>query len=565
MQPLTLESPAAQPPTKPNSDRVSLQSRRSFLGLGADRAALIALGLLIAYAIGRSLCEAFIRPLWFDEICTWIMVREHPLSVLWSALRDGVDGQPPLFYLLERPVTAAIANDQIGFRLLSILGFSSTVACLFFLIRRRSGSRTALLCAAIPLVTLSYDWYAVNSRPYTLILACLSLALLCYDRAPEVRWVFLMGLSLAMAEALHYYAVLALPPFLLGEMALSLRIRRLRWSVWLAFAGALIPLVAFWPLLSAAKASYGAHFWAQPSFAQALGSYGWLFRTTQALGLVAAGAAVLALLPALIVSNRASHGEFREDSLLHLRVAALGFVALPFLCFFAAKIAHGGMTERYMMPAILGFPLAAGFTLPRRGRGSFPILAGFALCLCALLVRQEVQFWSSYSPVFVSPAQPVEALVTSLHRPDLPVVVSDPISFLKLIHYSSPGLPGRFVTVLDPPEAVQYSGSDTTEKDLAVMRNYVPLPIYDFAPFAAQHPEFLLYAGSEDQELDWWPRRLRRDGYTLQPLVILPALRVLFLVSRGNNEQPKEQSIAFPASGDVSGAIRPAPSARSTP
>src|SRR5215469_3502570 len=101
--PLTLdETIAAQSPSEPKSDRVFPQSRPFFRGLDADKAALIALGFLIAYAIGRSLCEAFIRPLWFDEICTWVMVRGQPVSALWSALRDGVDGQPPLFYLLER-------------------------------------------------------------------------------------------------------------------------------------------------------------------------------------------------------------------------------------------------------------------------------------------------------------------------------------------------------------------------------------------------------------------------------------------------------------------------------
>ena len=543
MQPLTLdESPAAQSPPRPNSDRVLPQSRRSFQGLGADNAGLIALGFLIAYAIGRSLCQAFVRPLWFDEICTWVMVREHPFSMLWSALRDGVDGQPPLFYLLERPIVAAVANEQVAFRLLSILGFSCTVASLFFLIRRRTGNFTALVCAAIPLVTLSYEQYAVEARPYALILACLSFALLCYDRAPEARWMFLMGLSLAAAEGLQYYAVLALAPFMLAEMALSLRIRRLRWPVWLGFTGTFIPLAVCWPLLSATKTYYGAHLWAQPSFVQALGSYGWFFQTTMVLGLGAVGAAVLALLLASIANERGSQDKSREDLLFHRRVAAVGFLALPFLCFFAAKIAHGGMTERYMMPAILGFPLAAGSTLPRWSRGSSPLLAGLALCLVALLVRQEVQFWSFYRPVFVSPAKSVESLVTSFQRPDLPVVVSDPISFLQLNHYSSPGSPGRFVSVLDAPQAVIYTGSDSEDKDLAVMRKYVPLPIYDFAPFAAQHPVFLLYAGSEGKELDWWPRRLRRDGYTLKPLVILPAFRALFLVSRGNNEQPKERS-----------------------
>lgn len=550
MHPPTIESPVAEQARAPIPQQPSPKSLSSFsrfFGLDADKFALIPLVLLIVYAAARSLCEAVTRPLWYDEICTWVMVQQHPLSVFWNAVRDAVDGQPPLFYLLERPVATVIANEQVSYRLLSILGFSVTIVCLFFLIRKRSGNVTALFCAAIPLATLLYDPYAVEARPYTLVIACLSIALLCYDRTPGVGWTILMGLSLTLADSLHYYAILALAPFVFAEIALTLRIRRLRWTVWLALCSGVIPVAASWPLLSRQRAYYGAHFWAQPSFLGAESSYGWFFRTTLAWGLGLVATAALAVLLTMLAAERAAgRGDHRDGTVFHQRVLILGFLALPFLSFFAAKIAHGGMTERYMLPAVLGFPLAAGYTLPRWGRRSAALPAVLALCLIVPLASQERRFWSSYNGTFVSPAKGIEALVASAKQANLPVVVSDPHDFLQLVHYASPDWTGRFVSVVDPPQAVIYSGNDTGDKELAVMRYYAPLQIYDFAPFVAEHPVFLLYSGNGGAGLDWWPPRLLRDGYTLRPVAVRDMYHRVFLVSRGKHPEPKGQETAAP-------------------
>jgi 4-amino-4-deoxy-L-arabinose transferase-like glycosyltransferase len=547
MHPPTIESPVAEQVHEPNSQRPSRKFLYSLSKFDADKFALISLVLLIAYAAARSLCQAVTRPLWYDEICTWIMVQQHPISVFWNAVKDALDGQPPLFYLLERPVAAAIANEQVSYRLLSILGFSCTIACLFFLIRKRSGNINALICAAIPLATLLYDPYAVEARPYTLVIACVAIALLCYDRAPEVGWTLLMGLSLALADSLHYYAVLALAPFFLAEIALTLRIRRPRWTVWLALCASVIPVAASWPLLSRQRAYYGEHFWAQPSLLGAESSYGWFFRTTLAWGVGLVATAALAVLLTMLVEERAAErGEHREGALFHQRVLVLGFLALPFLSFFAAKLAHGGMTERYMLPAVLGFPLAAGYTLPRCERRNATLFAALAVCLVFTLAPQERRFWSSYNGTFVSPAKSVETLVASANQADLPVVVSDPHDFLQFAHYASPGWEGRFVSIVDAPQAVIYSGNDTGDKELAVIRSYTTLRIYDFAPFVAEHPVFLLYSGNGGAGLDWWPPRLLRDGYTLRPVAVRDMYHRVFLVSRGKSPATIAQGTAAP-------------------
>jgi hypothetical protein len=50
------------------------------------------------------------------------------------------------------------------------------------------------------------------------------------------------------------------------------------------------------------------------------------------------------------------------------------------------------------------------------------------------------------------------------------------------------------------------------------LRLYEPVAIRDFAPFAGEHPVFLLY--STGSVLDWWPARLAHDGHRLRLLAV---------------------------------------------
>jgi hypothetical protein len=57
---------------------------------------------------------------------------------------------------------------------------------------------------------------------------------------------------------------------------------------------------------------------------------------------------------------------------------------------------------------------------------------------------------------------------------------------------------------------------------MAILRDYTNLPIYDFQPFLAEHPTFLLYSSKGGTGSDWWPRRLKQDGFKLQMVSVMP-------------------------------------------
>jgi hypothetical protein len=513
----------------------------SRFALDVERISPYLLGIFIVYAFVRNLFQAATKALWYDELCTLIIARQERISTIFNALKHGADGQPPAYYLAERFVAAFVGNENIALRLLSILGFSCVLLCLFELIRQRRGNVVALFCASIPLLTVVYGTYAAEARPYSLVLACISFALICYQRTPARRWTFLLGASLVLAESFHYYSVLAFLPFIAAEMAVLLFERKLRRGVWLALGCGFLPLAVSWPMLSVQRSIFSQHFWALPSLHTADVSYAVYLHTSISHGLIILGVAVLAVLGKMLYEQRhKGSGERPVGAFLREPILILVFLILPFITFVATTLGHGGMTEYYSLPTVLGFPLAAAYCLPGlEGRSPKLFFAFTLLFLIYSLLPVETQFWSSHglNARFYSPADPVVEFVSKAGHEDLPVVVSDVHDFMQLAHYASPEWRSRFVLIADPPQAVLYDGSDTGDKQLQILRSYYPLQIYDFEEFVAKNPVFLLYSSKGGGYGDWWPRKFKHDGYVMTPAVVKPKsehdyFHRVFLVAR---------------------------------
>jgi uncharacterized membrane protein len=77
-----------------------------------------------AYSLLRSFVYAAIKPFWFDEVLTYVVSRQRTPSAIWAALKQGIDANPPTFYLLEHFAASLLPNELIGYRLLSIVGFA---------------------------------------------------------------------------------------------------------------------------------------------------------------------------------------------------------------------------------------------------------------------------------------------------------------------------------------------------------------------------------------------------------------------------------------------------------
>jgi hypothetical protein len=478
-----------------------------FAGDRAEQFGTCGIWVLIAYTALRNIWSAASRPFWYDELCTVGVARPASISGLWNAFRGAKDSNPPLFYLIEHIARKLTGNELVAYRLPSIAAFGCVLWCIFAVIRKGNDSAVGFVCSSALLLTPLYRPYAIEARPYGMVVACIAVALFCYQRAPRWPWMLLMAISFATAESLHFYALFGFVPFAVSEAALFFRTRQLRLSVWFALGLGLVPLAVSWPQLKSLKEFYGAHFWALPSLARTASAYALFLKTFAPI-------AVAIVVVLSIVALRTMSEEPRDSSHEHW----LGFALLgvPVVAFIAIKIAHGGFVERYVLLAILGVPLTLAYTLRMFGKRSVALLAVFVLVGVAL---QEGYFWKAESGAFgsfVSPADSAERLASSSASNYLPIVISDGHDYVPIAYYATSEWRKRFVAVVDPEKSAVYSGSDSLDKQLADLQCCLPLHVYDFADFARDNPRFLLYSGGG--EWDWWPDSLLDDGYSLQVL-----------------------------------------------
>jgi len=466
---------------------------------------------LAVYSVVRNLMQAAGKPLWFDEILTLIVSRQPNLSAIWTALKAGVDGNPPLFYWIERVASGLSANEMLAFRLVSALAFACTFICIYLFVRKRSGARVAFICAVLLFVTPLNNKYSLEARPYSLLAAGLALALVCYQRLPAARWTAGLLLSLSFAQSLHYYAVLACFPFCLAELVHVYATSRIRYWIWLSLFASLIPALISAPLLLHLRHTYAGHIWARPELMLIPMSYGGYFRLNALWGLA------IAIIAFLVVIAEWARGRTQLELSGGIEIApasehalVLGFLALPVIGVIAARIAHGGAVDRYYLPTILGIAIAFGYVLRKVTPAGFQLVA--ALILIAVAFQEaDVLRAVVRNPHGIDSRAPVLSLLSGvIASNDLPLVMSNAGGYVELSHVAPQSLNRRMVTLVDPPNAVVYAGTDTVDRLVIELKSYVPMQVYDFKPFAAAHPVFLLY--SDGTPFDWWPSRLIHDG-----------------------------------------------------
>jgi len=495
-------------------------------------------GALVLYCAAVAVLSAESKPFWTDEIVTLAIVRLPTISGMWDALRRVVDAFPPPFFLLERCADKLPLDPHIAVRLPSILGFCCILLSVFAFIRRRSGGIIALVCAASLLLTVLFEPYSVEARAYSLMTAFIALALVCYQRAEAVWSAVLLALCLATAVSTHYYAVFVLVVFGLAETAFCLEKRRFRPTVWFAICCGLAPIVAFWPLLSAVRAYFHAGFWATPALSTAMETYGWFFRSPGPLGTALAAVAAVGVIITWAQERIGSRSEPDPLSLpLQECVLICGLLLVPLIVLAVTKLIHGGFTYRYMLPSLLGFPLAAGYILARVDR---KIVALFVVFVVIAVTLQEGIGWIhrvGSRGRRISPTADVEELVNAAGYPQLPVVISDAHDFVQFSYYAPPELARRLVSVVDPQQATLYAGTDNLDKSLLALRSCLPLQLYEYDPFAAKYSRFLLYSGGGGW--DWWPARLvhDRDQISLLAMKGKAKIYVVSLPSRADDHR----------------------------
>jgi hypothetical protein len=166
-------------------------------------------------------------------------------------------------------------------------------------------------------------------------------------------------------------------------------------------------------------------------------------------------------------------------------------------------LATGSFIARYALSALVGCSMLFGFLVYRGSKGRFSIAAASVL----------VFFGWFFVNGLHKPNSVAKQPVPDLSRVDrsLPVVVSNPLVFLKLLHYGSHDLVSR-MHYLSDLETVVKKPDFVPELALDELKKWISIPVEDYRSFVSAHPRFAVYYSSEPT-LEWVADKLAADGH----------------------------------------------------
>jgi hypothetical protein len=470
---------------------------------------------------------------WDDEFFTLYLSRTAGWKDLWRALQTGADQHPPSFYYLTHLILKVTGTSHVALRSPALFGFALTCVCLYEIVKRLLGARWAVCAMVIPMAS-PVLYYATEARGYGLELGFVTFSLLTWllaDEGIQRRYTTpALGLGLCLAVACHYYAVLFVLPIAAAEAVKLVRRRSLDVPVVLALLGALVPLIAFLPLIAKAR-TYSTHFWAVPAPGSMLEWYRETLGRMPLILLAAAGTAVLLRLV------RSETGGTRGERLLspEIRTAICTCALLPVAGGVIAEFVTHAFTGRYFIAAVPGVVILTVWGLRRILPGE-TVGPAIATGICLLLAGQQWRDLAADQAGALRQIRSVAALLRS--SGEAPIVVTEVSVFHQISFYARRDLARRMVYLADPQLSIQYIGHDTIDRGLLDLVQWFPLRIVWWDEWWRTHDSSLVYGyiGS------WsWPTFELHHVGTVQ-LLRRDVDHLLFFVARTHVPTPDRTS-----------------------
>ncbi|MEO5821591.1 MAG: hypothetical protein ABIT71_13910 [Vicinamibacteraceae bacterium] len=482
--------------------------------------AWLAVGLAIGFATWRLAVVAAGVPLWYDELLTVRVSEVEGVANLWRAIGAGFDFTPPLIYVATKAAHAIHPADPLGARLPALAGFVLFAVGLVRWLTPRVGAWAAAAAVALtPLADYTVR-YAVEARPYMLLLGVSMWALVCWQRLrdrPGAAAAVGFWALLTCALLLHVWAGLLLMAMGAGELAAAVRSRAVRWRVAIPMAAALPVLGIHAMLLRGTKTMVFENAAYLPSTAKLTAA---LLSAVPRPRVLAATLVVAAI--AGWLARRKAHGAPTEavagPALPHglaadERVMLLACVLSPLVPFIYATIGRSPFMPRYALYSLLGVVCLSSDLLRVLAR---PARHGPMAAALVALVGLGRYLPARTQPIVGTQTSVADALAGAHGLPDgVPIVLVNPIDVLTFEMHASDAWLARSVFVADGALARAYTGTDAI--DLGYIRGepYLRLRSKRLEYGDLQHHERLLLVGKW-QTLTWLPQRLRDDGWRIE-------------------------------------------------
>src|SRR5690242_17467314 len=106
-------------------------------GLSAAKSWPVAVAILLGlFYLGSSIYIATQRLFWFDELFTLYIATVPKLSIIFTALGNGVDALPPTYYMLIRMAVGLFGQTEVVARFASALALAVGMVITFDCARR---------------------------------------------------------------------------------------------------------------------------------------------------------------------------------------------------------------------------------------------------------------------------------------------------------------------------------------------------------------------------------------------------------------------------------------------
>ena len=404
------------------------------------------------------------KAFWFDEIFTVYMSRLQDMQSIWSALKQGADLNPPVFYLLTKAGEAIVGSGHLGSRLPEVIGFGILCLCLFRFVSFRTTVLAGLVAMVFPVAASAY-WYAYEARPHGIVAGCCGLALVCWQGATasegksRIWWLIGLGSALSAAILNHAYGTLIFIPVLIGELTRSFNRRRIDLPVCLTLLLASTACATLVPLAQVASLPEMAGNHGDTSFTsidRALvrisDSYKWhLEKTSFALTV-----AVMFIFMNRPLSSRVSAPPVLPypDPPGHEIAVLWGLVGLPIFAAILSLLTKSSFFDRYSISLVGGIAGLLGLALARMpGHAAIMLTVLFFqiaidnmdyIRSSAIMVPSTQVRLSTHIPALKKQYEIIEAFPEK----NIPIVLLDNLEFATTLYYAPENLASRMIYLM---------------------------------------------------------------------------------------------------------------------
>ena len=474
--------------------------------------------LAVCYITDVSL-QAFMRPLWFDELISYYVTLLPDLGTLWEALRQTADGQPPVLHLAMRSSHALFGTGEWATRLPSIAAVGAMSWALYVFVGRRAGAVYGIAATLFAWNTWAYE-YAYEARPYGLLMGLTGLAFLCWRAvAGERRNWALAGLAACLVALMssHYYAGLLIVPLAVGEMERTRVRKMIDRATWCVLGLSPFSLLLHLPLLLGVRAEYLTGFWSPVEWMDLYGFYIFL--------LAPVFIPVCLTLLVLVIANRfarspgtAAGRSWPRVFPSHERAALYALAATPMVYVLATTVLTGAFVYRYPLAAVFGISaMFAEVLCSWLGPRSKAAWFGCAVLFGAFLVNRLIP--STRLLGQSTPRQRIEAALDQVRsntkNSSEPIVFSSPQLYLQYNHYAAAALRSRLVYAADPEAAIEFTSANTCDVNLIKLAPWRPARVTDYERFLAENSCFFV-VHHKNRRFSWMVARLRSEGEELE-------------------------------------------------